>query len=158
MIAINLLDSLRDFIQEQVKEYQYQMPDGRMLTPNIYSGYLPVRTDAAEEYAPFILVKLVKINDEQSESSADVKIIFVAYDDDTVDNWRSQINLMEHVRQALLKNKTIAKKFRLELPLSYEAAEYTPYPEGYGYLTTTYIIGQPQEEDFIHGYYGKEFC
>ncbi len=162
MIPINLLDGLRDFIQKQVSgyEYSYKRADGSvdMKTPKVYSGYLPVRTRHDLEFSPFIIVKLKKINDNDDISTADIRIIFTTHDDDDVDNWRSQFNLMEHVRQALLKHRTIANKFRLELPVVSEASEYSqsPYPEGYGTIETTYQIGQVQEEGLFNGYYGEE--
>ena len=162
MTAVTLLDSLRDFIAEQVKEYAYEFTrPGKIIetkSPVVYSGYLPIRTSHEVEYSPCVIVKLVKINDNQDETSADVRIVFTVHDEDNTDNWRSQLNIMEHVRQALLMQRTIANKFRLSLPLSYEPSENSqlPYPEGYGFLNATYSIGQPIEEDLLREYYGKE--
>ena len=162
MVTIELIDALRDFITAQVKEYEYefQRPNGEVdrKTPIVHSAFLPIRTTAETEYSPFVVVRLIKINDEQDASYADLRIVFDVHDTDAEANWRSLFNLMEHVRQALLKTRTIGKKFRIKLPLTYEAAVYSqsPYPEGYGFLNATYQIGQPIEEDLLNEYYGKE--
>lgn len=160
MIPINLLDGLRDFIQKQVAgyEYSFKRADGSidMKNPKVYIGYSPVRIQNDLEFSPFIIVKLKKINDNDDISTADIRIIFNKHDDDA-DNWRSQFNLMEYIRQALLKHRTIANKFRLELPVVSEASEYSqsPHPEGYGIIEITYQIGQAQEEDLVNEDYGE---
>ena len=150
MTAIELLDALAEFITEKVKDYRYIMSDGSAKTPKVYAGCLPARLDNHTEFSPFIVVKLVMVNDESTEATADVKIVFTVHDEDAIDNWRSELSIVEHVRQSLLKTRTIGNKFRKQDEQSYTVADYAPIPEGYGHISVSYSIGQPIEEDLVN--------
>ena len=88
--------------------------------------------------------------DEQS--AAKVEIGFSIIDGDTSEGWRSLFNLMEHVRQALLKKRTVANKHRLILPIKFKVADEQPFPQWQGLMTVSYTLGKPVEEEINYGY------
>ena len=69
---------------------------------------------------------------------------------DGVDGWRSLYNVVEHVRQDLLKFRFVNMKFRLDLekPIVFKVPENQPFPQWQATMTVTYTIGQPEEEGF----------
>ena len=109
----------------------------------------------ADEQASFIYALVTAAQDtaDGHMSTATVEIGFSIYDNSDVDDWRSLYNLMEHVRQHLLKQRLVANRHRLQLPLKLEVPEAQPAPQWQGKITATYTIGQPYEEDI---YYGEE--
>lgn len=155
MTIVSLLEELKNFIEAQIKEYDYKLVgvNGGSNRAMVCIANMPLEmTDVA-----FIIIKLVKVHDAWDKATAEVRLVFTVHDANAADNWRGQLNLIEHVRQALFKQRTIANRFRLDLPVSYELTEYSqaPQPEGYGFLNLTYQIGQVQEEDFGDDRYGK---
>ena len=109
----------------------------------------------ADEQASFIYALVTAAQDtaDGDMSTATVEIGFSIYDDSEYDDWRSLYNIMEHVRQHLLKHRFIADRHRLLFPVKIEVPEAQPAPQWQGKITAIYTIGQPYEEDI---YYGEE--
>ena len=55
------------------------------------------------------------------------------------------MSIMERVRQRLLENRLLKRRYRLVLPTKWETIEEQPYPYWFGYATLNYQIGQPSE-------------
>lgn len=147
MTPIGLMNELAKFLQDTLKDYSTQQTTGN-LPILVYPGYPPI-PDTAVEKNSYLYVLVVETNDEEDDSkmsTAKVEIGFSIYDADQTDGWRTIYNVMEHVRQALLKKRFIAMKHRLELPLKGVVPDEQPFPQWYGKLIATYTIGQPQEE------------
>lgn len=103
MTQVELMENLAAFLKNVVLEYESQQSDGTYSPINVYPGYLPVKTNAKEsESCMYVLV--LECEDGEEQSAAKVEIGFSIVDGDTAEGWRSLFNLMEHVRQALLKN------------------------------------------------------
>lgn len=146
---INLMDTMRDRIIKLLEGQNYitEQPSGK-LPIEVYSGYPPIR-DSAKERHSFIYVLAADINDEKEASSATLEIGFSIYDDDKVDGWRSLYNVVEHIRQDLLKFRFLGRKHRLILPLNFKLDDREqPYPQYQGIMTVKYSIGHPNEEGF----------
>ena len=109
---------------------------------------------AFRQQASFIYALVTGAHDtaDGEMSTATVEIGFSIYDNSDADDWRSLYNLMEHVRQHLLKHRLVANRHRLQLPLKLEVPEAQPAPQWQGKITATYTIGQPYEEDVYYGY------
>lgn len=145
-MPIILLDDLSNFLREANKEYHLAdeaVKDNPLL---VSPGYLKRRESAAESFYPHIVSRLMKGDDTVDASVASVRLYFGTYSEDVTNGWRELFNLMEHTRQALLKKRTIAKRFRLELPIHWEMVEDQPYPAWMGFMDLKYTIAQPQEE------------
>ena len=80
-----------------------------------------------------------------------MEIGFSIYDDDKNDGWRSLYNLVEHVRQDLLKFPFLEKKYRLEPPLLFDIYDREqPFPQWLGTITANYSISHLHEEGFSY--------
>ncbi|MEG2765822.1 MAG: hypothetical protein RR910_08755, partial [Acidaminococcaceae bacterium] len=115
MTQMELMENLVGFLENLVKEYETQQSDGRFIPVKVYPGYIPVKTNAKETES-CIYALVLECEDNSEMSAAKVEIGFSIFDNDPTEGWRSLFNLMEHVRQAILKNRTIANKHRLQLP------------------------------------------
>ncbi len=147
MTTVELMENLAEFLRVVIAEYSTQQKAGTVPI-EVYPGYMPIKT-SADETASCVYALVTAAEDRRDDdfSSATVEIGFSIYDDDTADGWRSLFNVMEHVRQAMLKQRTVAKRNRLALPLKLEIPEEQPFPQWQGRITATYSIGQPVEEE-----------
>lgn len=149
MTPIELMENLSKYLQETVVSYTAVQKSGETHI-DVFPGYPPLKS-SGKEGSSFIYVVVTEFTDKENGdlSSANVEIGFSIYDQDEKDGWRSLYNIMEHVRQALLKKRILASKHMLLLPIKGEILEDQPWPQWRGIITTTYTIGQPvMEENF----------
>lgn len=153
MTTVELMDNLADYLRSVIVDYSTQQPSGKR-SIKVYAGFPPARMNA-DEQASFIYALVTGAQDtaDGDMSTATVEIGFSIYDDSEYDDWRSLYNIMEHVRQQLLKHRFIADRHRLLFPVKIEVPEAQPAPQWQGKITAIYTIGQPYEEDI---YYGEE--
>ena len=151
MTPLMLVDGLSAFVREKVADFR--LPTKKLLTaPVVYSGYLPL-DDEDDSICPYVIVRLTQVLDEDRQSTAKIVILIGtrATDDGF---WRDCVNVAERIRQALLQQRMVDKRFRLQLPLKIEFPEgEMPYPEAVCMLDTTWIIPQPQArmEEEVYG-------
>lgn len=146
MIPIVLLDELAKFLKDVNQDYRLTDELVKNNSLIVLPGYVKQNENTAGGSFPHIMLKLVKGDDAAEGSCVTVKLCFGTYCQDATDGWRELACLMERTRQALLRQRTIAKQFRLELPLQYEVAEDQPFPEWIGQMNVKYSVGQPREE------------
>ena len=145
MVIMEAMENLASYIREQVKEYETETKAGKRPIA-VYAGYPPVR-DKPDAYDSFIYCCAKKFQDTDDRLGVvDIEIGFSIYDNHPSDGWKSLYNLMEHVRQALLRKRTLGKRNRLVLPLTGEIVEPQPYPQWQARMTVSYTIAQPEEE------------
>lgn len=151
MTTVELMDNLADYLRSVIVDYSTQQPSGKR-SIKVYAGYPPARMNA-DEQASFIYALVTGAQDtaDGDMSTATVEIGFSIYDDSEYDDWRSLYNIMEHVRQQLLKHRFIADRHRLLFPVKIEVPEAQPAPQWQGKITAIYTIGQPYEEDIYYG-------
>ena len=150
MTPINLMDALAKRLQDLLTDYTAEQPSGTVPV-TVYPGYIPVQNNAAEKKS-FVYVLVVETDDRagNDKSIAVVELGFSIYDADGTLGWRSLYNVVEHVRQDLLKYRFVNMKFRLDLekPIVFKVPENQPFPQWQATMTATYTIGQPEEEGF----------
>lgn len=146
MTPTRLLDALATYLQGECLTYFLTDEKVKDNPLTVSSGFLKKRTTASEMPYPHIVPRFLKCSDEADGSKVTVRIYFGTYSEDVETGWRDLMNLMEMGRLALLKQRTIAKKYRLQLPLTTEATEDQPYPEWVGYITAEYLMPLPEEE------------
>lgn len=115
-----------------MRDYAAEQPSG--LRPvEVYAGYPPVPENAAEK-SSFIYVLATDFTDEEGEdySTAKVEIGFSIYDEDEGNGWRSLYNLMEHVRQIMLRRRCLAGRTVLVLPIKGAVPDSQPFPQWEG--------------------------
>ena len=158
MIPVRLIDGLTDVIKEAVKDYVLTIEGQQEKKITVYPQHIPDENFSSDEYYPLIIVSAQKIDDDEggtiNDSTVDIGLTFGVYGDDE-NAWRDLLNIMESVRQAVLKNRTINRRHRLILPLKWEVIEAQPYPFWFGYGTLKYTIAQPVEEQ-TESYYKEE--
>ena len=146
MTLMEVMEHMAALLREAVRDYAAEQPSG--LRPvEVYAGYPPVPENAAEK-SSFIYVLATDFTDEEGEdySTAKVEIGFSVYDEDEGNGWRSLYNLMEHVRQAMLRRRCLAGRTVLVLPVKGAVPDSQPFPQWEGKITASYQIGQPVEE------------
>ena len=153
MTPTRLLDALAEYLRSACETYFLTDEKVKDKTLIVSPGFLKKRTTASEMPYPHIVPRFLKCEDEDGGSTVTVRIYFGTYSEDVETGWRDLMNLMEMGRLALLKQRTVAKKYRLQLPLVSEATEDQPYPEWVGYITAVYTMPLPEEElmDIIGG-------
>lgn len=152
MTQIELMENLAAFLSDLLKDYDTRTSKGELVPVKVYPGFIPVKTNAKETES-FIYVLALECEDNEAQSEAKVEIGFSIHDSDTEEGWRSLYNLLEHVRQALLKKRTIAKKHRLILPITSKVVDNQPFPQWQGLMTAKYTLGKPVEEEIEYGYW-----
>ena len=151
MTALVLLDDLQQFISDAVKNFR--LTSGETLAaPKVHKGYLPNNDDDSPTF-PYVIVRLTKVRDDSSGSTARI-IILIGTQSEDADGYIDAWNVGEHIRQALLTNRILSRLFSLQLPLELESPEREqPYPEAICWLTTLWQVPQPQNklEDGVYG-------
>lgn len=147
MTPIEAMENVAARIKGVTKEYVTRQKRGE-LPIAVYAGYPPV-PKGAQEKESFIYCYAVKVHDtEDNYSRVDIEIGFSIYDDDPNEGYITLYNLMEHVRQALLRRRTLNGRSRLVFPIESEIVDPQPFPQWQGRMTVSYTIAQPVEEGF----------
>ncbi len=158
MTSVELMNNLADYLREVVADYSTNQKAGEVPIA-VYAGWPPIRTTSTEKES-FLYALALSWEDKEDGtfSTCKVEIGFSIYDGDKQKGCISLYNIMEHVRQALLKKRTLAGRNRLELPLKSEVSDDQPWPQWQGAITATYTLGQPTEEEIDYGneIYGGE--
>ena len=147
MTTIELMTNVREYLEVVLADYSTTQKAG-VRPVAVYAGYPPLRLQAAEKES-YVYVLALEWTDKADHtfSQAKIEIGFSIYDDDTEHGVLSLYNPMEHVRQALLKKRTLNGRNRLELPLKGELCDVQTFPQWQGRIEAMYTIGQPIEEE-----------
>lgn len=149
-----LVDELAAFLEGVTANFEMTTPSGKIRSPKVTPGWLPLKDpkNKDEEDFPYVLVRYIGHSDKsEGESTAKIHIFAGVYSMDP-QGWRELVNPLERIRQALLKKRTLAKKFRLVLPMESKIPPHDqPFPEWVGWLETEWTIPQPVEEVVIDG-------
>lgn len=147
MTPMEVMNGVADLVRHTVWDSSTNQPSGTRLV-EVFAGYPPI-PETAKERASRIYALVTDFSDaeEKTYSTATVEIGFSIYDEDEGEGWRSLYNLMEHVRQALLRNRCLAGRMVLVLPLKGAISDNQPFPQWEGKITATYQVGQPVREE-----------
>lgn len=147
MTPANLILALQERIKELVKGYFYDN-DGVMLPVKVYAGWAPARTEDCEDILPCVCILPRRIDDviannQQNGGTCTVSILVGVKEEMDADNWLAIVNLIEHIRQGLLLERTLARKFYLTGNLTTDFDEIQARPLYYAGITAQYTIAQP---------------
>ncbi|MDU5945827.1 MAG: hypothetical protein E6Z15_01970 [Paenibacillus macerans] len=123
---------LADYVSEQVQ---------------VHEGYLPTKTAEnihTPDY-PYVIVRLHTGDAQDSGHTVSVLLYFGTKSEDD-EGFKDVLNVMEHVRIALLKQRVIENQFRMELPYTWELFEGQPQPEWVGMAKTKWTLPAVLEE------------
>ena len=171
MTPLELVQELAGALREATANFIFQAEYQADKKVTIYEGGLPQENFQNETFLPFIVVELRGVEDTVEGSFATIGLMFAVYGGENAkygggrplrsgfrdygDGWKDLCNLVETVRQYLLKmpNRILAKKFQLVLPLIYVPQTDQPIPFFYGDMVATFEVGQP----VLHMTYNQEF-
>lgn len=135
MTKIEVLEQMCAFLRETVADLMLPVSVQKAgevagLRPaEIIQQSLP-NLSQGKKKAPYIIVQIISGADsqpagERTQSSCLVRFVFCTYSDNEQEGYLHLMNLMERVRIAVLKTRTIAKKIRLNLEEPMEHMVYT---------------------------------
>lgn len=158
MTPINLIDALKEFIEEQVKDIFLSVrTKGENAPPQsraagVYKMRLPDK-DSETKLVPYILLQFLTGKDAQEpgndpESECKVRIVVATYSEDGGVGAYDVLNVITRIRVALLKTGIIAEQFllKLESPLEYIVYTDDTAPYYLGEMITTWELPAIERE------------
>ena len=169
MTTINLIDALVARLTELFKNYELQSKSGLLQTVRVFAQYLPqpkpVTVDTDDEdteqitpqgYSPediesnfpCVIVKFDEATDREEgaldATRINARILIGVYDESPdCQGYRDVLNIIEVVRQELLENRVLDKRYRLEMPMKSYLFDDQPYPIFFGQIETVWETGRP---------------
>lgn len=125
-----------DFEKRGVSVYEQDLP-------------LEMETEDEEEKTPFIIVRLSEGEQEQRESTEMVTVVIIFCARDTAWNrsgYQDVLNMIQKVKERLLKNPLVGKYFTAELPLKWVVQEGETHDIYYGGMELTFACPAIQRE------------
>lgn len=160
MHAIELVDTLKNFLQEKLKDMELQTKVSDMLkAPTVHSGYLPPKPSKRDEETepedyPFVIVRYLghgdKIHDKKTMA---VRIIIGTYNKDEQNGWRENLNVWNRIELAL-KEAQVVGSFNLAGQIDFELFEEQMRPSWHSAAVLEFEAPQLQwdrsvlEDDF----------
>lgn len=154
MTAHLLLKALCVFLQNIVSDYaSAQGEKGEFKTPQVFDWYLPFKNPKVPEKIdfPYIVGRIID-GEDAVDSKVKIELSFGVYNEGTKvnefvhpDGAYDLLNLMEHVRIALLEQGLIDGKFQIEKPYKWNIPEDQPYPLWVGQAQTIWNVQSVME-------------
>ncbi len=143
MTTTDLVNALAEFVKEATQDMilpakaKKGEAEPKARPPHIYKMRVPSK-EAEKQQIPYIVVQHLKGKDDMNEhgetdSTAVVRIVVATYSENQEDGALCVENILTRIRIALLKERMVAKKFLLNMPL-----EYVVYPDS----TAPYYLGE----------------
>lgn len=143
-----LMENLEFTLAGATKSLQLPTKSGGYIAPRIARGYLPVKNPKSEqEDIPCVIVRFLGDETTHEDTTAQVKIICIAYSEDDEHGWRELLTIMDPIKRYLLEHRNIGDCYRLELPIKREITEEQGPPEWCGTFTLNIEIPTVQEEN-----------
>lgn len=158
MTSLDLLSSLKEFIEKTVKDYSLETKAKQLREPKVHEGYLPPKDsgNADESEFPFVIIRLLEDESSLEEGKVKIKLLTGTYSYDS-DGWKDAVNIMNRIKLKLFEKRILDKKFRIEYPFKIVLPEEQPYPQWMCEAVSTWIIPRPVEileekESDVYGY------
>ncbi|WGV57791.1 hypothetical protein QIH01_20180 [Brevibacillus brevis] len=146
MTPVLLMRSLQTFLEQVVANVELTSPKSASARPQVFLEALPQRkADSQEEDYPFIIVRAAGGEDQADGSTFSITLL-VGTHSKSDDGFIDVLNIIEDVRQALLKKRVVGQSFRMELPFKWKLYDEQPYPGWIGEMNTLWTIPQVKEE------------
>ena len=184
MTASEMIDAVNDDLSALFKGYTLPNKAGVPQEVKIFSQYMPppsgiVVTGSKPEYSssdyelnfPCIVIKTGEMTDQEegrlNMTRANLRLLFGVYawsdseDEEEARNfktntWRDVMAMMEKVRGHWLKDRIIARKFRIEMPFVMKMLDEDTYPLFFGEIKVAIEIGRPvRDYDYVYRGYLK---
>lgn len=122
MTEYDLLRALKGYLDDILKDLimvartDKSGKEKKERPPRVFIGSLPDK-EAERREAPYILLKFLKSNDLEDESTASVRIIIVTYSESKEENYLQCLNTLTRIKYNLRQDRLIDRHFTLLMPL-----------------------------------------
>lgn len=141
MTAVMLAKALKVLLDEKLAAYTYTDSSGKTRSITTYTYYLHAKQPGSEEVAPYIVIRPVSGEDGVESSTAKCIIVVCVRDEAAEAGYLGTVNLIERIRQILLTEGTVDKKFPLKKPLKWSIDNDPNRPYYSGYIEVDYYVG-----------------
>lgn len=144
MTPLNLIEVLAEDIQKEVANYKFiaQYQEDKFV--RVYAQDIPTAEFKSDTYYPFVLIQLLNVEDDVTDSVASVLFTIGTYNgEERRDGWRDHLNLCETIRQYILKNEVVGKLYVLQLPLFWGEVEKQSEDFSYANFFVQYRVPRP---------------
>lgn len=147
-------------VLQEVRIFAQYMPQPSGITfEDKKSGVENYSADDYEKNFPGVVVKLGDIIDKEENridmNRVSLRLLFGVYDaNPECDAWRDVLSMMEKVRQKWLADRIIARKFRIEMPLTMRLLEADTFPVYFGEMESVIECGRPGRGNIDYIYRG----
>lgn len=184
LTALDMIDAVNEDLRGLFEGYTLPNKAGILQEVKIFSQYMPppsgiVVAGSKPEYSssdyemnfPCIVIKTGEMTDKEEGrldmTRVSLKLLFGVYawseseDDEEsrmfkVNAWRDVQSMMDKVRWHWLKDRIIARKFRIEMPFVMKHLDEDTYPLFFGEINTLIEIGRPvRDYDYVYRGYLK---
>ena len=149
-------EMLQDELVEEMKvifaDDLFKSPMGERIPINVFAQSLPIEeSDDDEDPAPYIIVRIVKGDDEGSaDSNHVVKMLFIIgiYDDDTkAQGHRTVLHIINKIYDRFKTDPNLNNKYVCDGPFVWEIQDDAYYPYYFGAVHTSFNIPAIRRED-----------
>lgn len=124
MTPLILMDALKEFVEECTKNMRLlvrakstETPETKLRAPTVYKMDLPRKEDDLK-LAPFVVIQFLTGTDQQKpaqdpKSIVAIRFVTVCYCEDMGEGKMNVLNVIQRIRNALLKRPVIADHFTL---------------------------------------------
>lgn len=152
MHGIDLVDTLKDFIQDKLKDMELQTKVPEILkAPTVYAGYLPPKPSRRErdeetdpEDYPFVIVRYLghgdKIHDKKTIA---IRVIIGTYSKDEQNGWRENVNVWNRIELALKEEQAVGS-FNLAGEIDFSLFEEQMRPSWHSTAVLEFEVPQIQ--------------
>ncbi|MBU2701684.1 hypothetical protein Ga0466249_002803 [Sporomusaceae bacterium BoRhaA] len=132
----DLLTNIEYALTEATKTLQLPIKSGTVTAPKIVKGYLPTKNPRAEQNdIPCAIARLLSDETTEEGTTAQVKIICIAFSEDDEQGWRELLTIMNPIKTYFLAHRNIGDCYRIALPIKREIPEEQGPPEWCGTFT-----------------------
>lgn len=147
-LEIELTNALRERLAFILKDLLLptEKLNDPLKTASIINGYLPPkRAGGAGSEFPFVIVRPGSgRTGEDGYTRLSVKFVIGCFSED-YDGYEYALQVLARIRAGLMENRTLADRFRLELPFTWELYDDQPYPQWELQVMTEWTLPTPQE-------------
>ena len=170
--------ALQERIERIVADYHLFNAEGSACTPQVFLGYLPNKQTSEGEDYPCVIIRLFDGTDRSERAMGNpmpwesgivrALIMIFSYQESARDDrqpdtgpveknkgWDAVLEMIFRIRTDLLRFRKLGGKYDLQLPVEWELPPEQSEPQWGGYITVTYQINVPENEDDMEVLHGE---
>ncbi|WJZ69992.1 hypothetical protein PVP_XSN000013 [Vibrio phage PVP-XSN] len=114
-------------------------------SPQVVSGYLPPKRSNEVPDFPHVIVRPSNgVTGDNGYTTCTVKLLIGCFSEE-YDGYKNCFLVLDELKRAFMEKGTLARKYRFELPFSWEMFDDQPYPEWVIEVESRWSVYTPQE-------------